>query len=133
MKKPWKTSASLDAFTARLQNLDGDVRRAVQRAIREETKQTTDEIREACPVGPTGLLKKSVTMEISGDGMTGFAKAGGAKAPHAHLVEFGHRQVNVAGTQTGTVPGHPFVTPAGERGRARLAPRLAAILKENIK
>lgn len=43
-----------------------------------------------------------------------------AEAPHAHLVEYGHRQVNVKGEQTGDVDAHPFLVPAIEENRERI-------------
>jgi hypothetical protein len=111
-------------FAARLQALEGELRVAVQAAIRDETEDVAAEMRTTVPVR-SGLLQKSISIEVTPDGMTGFAKAGGRKAPHAHLVEFGHAKVG-----GGTVAGKPFVTPAGERGRVRLNARLAELLKE---
>jgi hypothetical protein len=147
--RPTSTSTSLRAFATDLQRLQGEALAAAKEAIAEETRATTADIFDACPVGSDytyrttpkggtektvvqkhkgGTLRTTVKAEISDDGLTGFAKVGGKKAPYAHLVEFGHKKAG-----GGTVAGRPFVTPAGERGRARLAPRLAAILREGLK
>ena len=50
--------------------------------------------------------------------------AGGAKAPHAHLVEYGHRQVTSKGEVVGDVPAHPFLRPAFEEHKEALVKSL---------
>ena len=72
-----------------------------------------------------GTLRRTVTYEVASAGLTGFVKAGGKRAPYAHLVEFGHKKVG-----GGMVAPKPFLTPAGERARHRLAPRLGQVLAE---
>lgn len=52
--------------------------------------------------------------------------AGGASAPHAHLVEFGHRMVNENGQVIGDVPPHPFLRRAFEKNKAKM---IASITK----
>jgi HK97 gp10 family phage protein len=51
--------------------------------------------------------------------------AGGRAAPHAHLVEFGHRQINKNGEVVGDVPAHPFLRTAFEEYRETLLQKLS--------
>ncbi len=44
----------------------------------------------------------------------------GAFAPHAHLIEYGHAQVDRAGRVVGHVAARPFLRPAEEAVEARL-------------
>lgn len=46
--------------------------------------------------------------------------AGGVAAPHAHLVEFGHRQLNKKGEVIGDVPAHSFLRNAFDGYKERL-------------
>ena len=55
-------------------------------------------------------IKKKITKGRSE--LKGSVSAGGTKAPHAHLVEFGHRLVNENGEVVGDVPAHPFLRKA---------------------
>lgn len=50
--------------------------------------------------------------------------AGGVQAPHAHLVEFGHRQITKTGQVLGDVPAHPFMRPAYEEYKEMLIQKL---------
>lgn len=50
--------------------------------------------------------------------------AGGVQAPHAHLVEFGHRQITKTGQIIGDVPAHPFLRPAYEEYKEMLIQKL---------
>jgi HK97 gp10 family phage protein len=115
----------LSEFQARMDGLSDKAIHAARAAVKEVTDLATFEVLADCPVGDTGKLKKTVKAEISKDGLTGFAKAGGKGAPYAHLVEFGHQMEG-----GGTVPPHPFITPVGERWRGRLDGVLAQILAE---
>jgi len=49
---------------------------------------------------------------------------GGITAPHAHLVEFGHRQINKSGEIVGDVPAHPFLRTAFEQYKEILIQKL---------
>ena len=64
-----------------------------------------------------GATKKSVAVV-----------AGGIAAPHAHLVEFGHRQVSKDGKVGDDVPAHPFMRKAFEQYKAQLIARLEAAI-----
>ena len=60
-----------------------------------------------------GSIEKKITKGRSE--LKGTVKAGGVKAPHAHLVEFGHRLMNENGEVIGDVPAHPFLRKAYEQ------------------
>ena len=81
----------------------------------------------------TGNLKQSIKIrkfnkkDIKGVSVV----AGGTKAPHAHLVEFGHRQIDKNGNVVGDVPPHPFFRNSFDEYREELEIKLKRIL-ENI-
>ena len=54
--------------------------------------------------------------------------AGGKKAPHAHLVEFGHRQISKTGEVLGTVPPKSFMRAAFEQSIPGLMDELESLL-----
>lgn len=53
---------------------------------------------------------------------------GGTKAPHAHLVEFGHRMVTHSGQVVGDVKPHRFLRPAFEEHLPNLTRELESAL-----
>jgi HK97 gp10 family phage protein len=63
-----------------------------------------------------GNLRKSISYKKSKFENGGFIVA--ARAPHAHLVEFGHVMLNKFGapTKLRRVPAHPFLRKAVEQG-----------------
>lgn len=65
----------------------------------------------------SGNLVSSIEKKITKgrSELKGSVKAGGVKAPHAHLVEFGHRLLNENGEVIGDVPAHPFLRKAYEK------------------
>jgi HK97 gp10 family phage protein len=107
------------ALTARLEKLADAARNRVTVAIREELQGAADQARADVPVR-TGALRDSIRVEIGQAGISGQLIAGGKKAPHAHLVEFGTRKA---------VP-HAFLFPAGEQARRALNERLPKILED---
>lgn len=54
----------------------------------------------------------------------------GAFAPHAHLVEYGHAQVDHSGHVIGHVPARPFLRPAEEAVKARLREIIQGVIPE---
>ncbi len=68
--------------------------------------------------------------------------AGGRKAPHAHLVEFGTRNVRVVNNyyghegvkaEVGAMPASPFFYPAYRALRARMKNRMARSARKSIR
>lgn len=73
------------------------------------------EVRGRAPKGPTGNLKKSVKVKTlkrfsSKQPAPAIVAIDRKKAPHAHLVEYGHALVR-GGKVIGHVPAHPFFRP----------------------
>lgn len=54
----------------------------------------------------------------------------GAFVPHAHLVEYGHAQVDHVGRVVGHVAARPFLRPAEEAVKARLREILQRVIPE---
>lgn len=83
----------------------------VEPILLEGAEIIADRIREKAPVGKTGNLKKAVvasTLKRLGTGPAPAVAAVDRKvAPHAHLVEYGHKTPN-----GGRVPAHPYFRPA---------------------
>jgi hypothetical protein len=75
-----------------------------------------DEIKGRAPQGPTGNLKKSIKAKRGKKDYSvktyriAFCATDFHKAPHDHLVEYGHDQVR-NGKKVGEVKEHPFFRP----------------------
>lgn len=85
-----------------------------------------DRIKEKAPVGETGNLKAAAYAaarpETTTYPVTAFAGIRPRKAPHGHLVEFGHGGPHPA-------PPHPFVRPAIDE----MLPKVRENIKEGLK
>lgn len=88
-----------------------------------------DRIKEKAPQGPTGNLKKAayaaVLPETTTRRVVAFAGIRPRKAPHAHLVEFGHGGPHPA-------PAHPFLRPAWDELRDKVLENIKKGLKKTI-
>lgn len=77
-------------------------------------------VRRRAPKGPTGNLKKGVRAKkfrrFKVHQPAAWAGTIHKLAPHAHLVEYGHRLVR-GGQEVGFVRGHPFFRPAVQETR----------------
>jgi HK97 gp10 family phage protein len=80
----------------------------------------------------TGKLRSSIEIKryTSKGNINYRVQAGGTRAPHAHLVEFGHRMVkpNGSGEVIGDVPAHPFLRKALDENRDSIVNALDAAL-----
>lgn len=83
----------------------------------------------------TGELKGSLRKKKkSQSGVTSYEiSAGGQSAPHAHLVEFGHRQVTKTGEVIGDVPARPFLRTAFEDNKDELIVMITRIIDQAIR
>ncbi len=96
-----------------------------------QARMVRDRIRERAPLGPPtdkkpGSLKAaayaSLLAETTTRNMVAFAGIRPRKAPHGHLVEFGHGGPHPA-------PPHPFVRPAWDELEASVRQNIKAGLK----
>lgn len=96
------------------------------KSVESDTKSNIDD--------KSGDLSQSVKLsKYSGQkGVSYKVSAGGIAAPHAHLVEFGHRLV-VDGKVVGDVPAHPFLRKAFEDNKGKVEAALNAALDELLK
>lgn len=97
--------------------------RILVQSLRKRLGPVVDDVRAGAPVGTTsitkghlaGLLKRSIRLMVD---LRRGLRARILAAPHAHLVEDGHRQVigrgPRKGTEVGRVQAHPFVRPTIE-------------------
>jgi len=94
-----------------------------------QARLVRDAIREKAPLGATGNLKASayasaLPSKIDSPAVA-FAGIRPRKAPHAHLVEFGHGGPHPA-------PPHPFVRPAWDEMKERVKQDIKEGLKRII-
>lgn len=124
-------SAFLSSLPAKLgKNIMRSALRAGAAVIRDEAKANV-------PVDQ-GLLKKSVRVSTSGKGgsLKATVKAGGRKAPHAHLVEYGTRahKIEPKNAEALSISGTPFrsVEHPGARPQPFMRPALDATAPQAI-
>lgn len=94
-----------------------------------EAKKIRDALRERAPLGPTGNLKKAMYAtalpERVGAPAVAFAGVRPRRAPHAHLVEFGHGGPHPA-------PPHPFIRNTIDEMLPQAKQNIAEALKKTI-
>jgi len=100
-------------------NINKFARIAGHQAVRDGvygiSLDAAEEIRARTPVGPTGNLRRSIrARKFSKEKgqFIAFTAIDRKIAPHAHLVEFGHRTLD-----GGHVPAHPFFRPVMRKYR----------------
>ena len=111
--------------TVTLENMEGFDAQIVEviRAVNSNLSETADFVLSEAKTtslfaDKTGNLRKSLKKKISRYEDGGYLVL--SKAPHAHLVEFGHEMVTSKGQATGKrVPPHPFLRTATEKGIRR--------------
>ena len=106
----------LDALFGKLDELPDKMRRGAERAVRDETEEVTQDMRDSVPVR-TGALRNGMQAEV--DGLAGRAVS---TAPHSFVIEGG----------TSRQPAQPFAQPAAERSRVRFPDRVAREVKGEV-
>jgi len=100
-----------------------------QKLLMSQARLVRDRIRAKAPQGKTGNLKGAAYAaglnETTTRKAVAFAGVRPRKAPHAHLVEFGHGGPHPA-------PPHPFVRPAWDESREEVRRNITAGLKKTI-
>jgi len=104
--------------------------KVIKNAIRAGGRQITKAAKEKAPLGPTGNLRKGIGTKLvvyQGD-ETAVLMVGVnfRKAPHAHLVEYGH-----GGPQP--APPHPFLRPAFDAAKATALAKIEKSFRSGIK
>jgi len=99
------------------------------KALLTAARKVRKRIKEKAPRGPTGNLKRAAYAKALPETMNrptvAFAGIRARKAPHAHLVEFGHGGPHPA-------PPHPFVRPAWDSIKDEIKGDIARAFKQNI-
>ncbi|NCC05663.1 MAG: HK97 gp10 family phage protein [Deltaproteobacteria bacterium] len=90
----------MDAMDANLKDIAEYVEREAQTTLAYHDK--------------TGMLRKKTKLKVSKYEDGGYIVQ--ARAPHAHLVEYGHVAIPPGKLEGGRVPPHPFMRPALENG-----------------
>lgn len=118
-RKQVVTIRGLATLTKKLDQLPGEIRDGLKRAVKIEVEMIADDMRRGAP-RDTGELVESIQEEVNPDGLGGAAVA---TARHATFVEHG----------TEDTPEQPFVMPAAVRSRRRFRKRLQREMGAQIK
>lgn len=119
----------IDQLERQANKLIKEVNEGRQKILLEQAKLVRDRIREKAPLGPTGNLKaaayaSSIPASLTGPALA-FAGIRPRKAPHAHLVEYGHGGPHPA-------PPHPFVRPAWDGCKEEVKRNIAEGLGKTV-
>jgi HK97 gp10 family phage protein len=119
----------IDQLERQANKLIKEVNEGRQKILLDQAKFVRDRIREKAPRGPTSNLKaaayaSSLPASLNGPAVA-FAGIRPRKAPHAHLVEFGHGGPHPA-------PPHPFLRPAWDSCKEEVQRNIAAALGKSI-
>jgi HK97 gp10 family phage protein len=119
----------LDEFERKTNQCLKELTAASTELLLTEAKRVAKRIKEKAPKGPTGNLKKSTYAvalpETTSQSAVAFAGIRPRKAPHAHLVEYGHGGPHPA-------PPHPFIRPAWDELKPSVEANLGNGLKKTI-
>jgi len=119
----------LDEFERKTNQCIKELTAASTELLLTEARRVAKRIKEKAPKGPTGNLKKSTYAvalpETTSQPAVGFAGIRPRKAPHAHLVEYGHGGPHPA-------PPHPFIRPAWDEIKPSVEANLGNGIKKTI-
>jgi HK97 gp10 family phage protein len=110
------TVEGLDRLRSRLEKLPDEMRKGAEKAVRDETEEVAQDMRDSVPVD-TGALRDG--MQAESDGLSGKATS---TAAHSWVVEAGSSKM----------PARPFAQPAAERSRVRFPDRVSAAVREEL-
>jgi HK97 gp10 family phage protein len=119
----------IDELERQANKLIKEVNSGKQKILLDQAKLVRDRIRERAPRGPTGNLKaaayaSSLPASLKGQAVA-FAGIRPRKAPHSHLVEYGHGGPHPA-------PPHPFFRPAVDETMPKVRENIERDLKNVI-
>lgn len=116
----------IDVLERECNKLIKEVNEGKTKLLYEGAKTVRARIKQNAPKGPTGNLKKATYAAYLNPTLNhpavAFAGIRPRKAPHAHLVEFGHGGPHPA-------PAHPFVRPAWDSVKASVMEKIQQGLK----
>lgn len=117
-----------------LKQLPHDVRKKVtRRAMKEAMEPMFQAAVQNVPVGDTGNLANSVKLRTSTRRGRIWRAEVNANAPHANLVEFGHRIVTPGGRDTGEYASpNPFIRNAYDETNEQVLERLKNAMQKAI-
>lgn len=100
---------------------------AVGQILSKRGAELEGRFRDAAPQGPTGNLKAAAYSNLAPEKTVIFAgfRQGKGRAPHAHLVEYGHGGPHPA-------PPHPFMRPTWDSSKQEILEGIEQDLKQNI-
>lgn len=107
-----------DLFLSLVERVPNEYESVLKNAARVVESAALNNIND----GKTGNLRESVAIEqYKSKGIINYRViAGGKIAPHAHLVEFGHRIVNKSSESDADVPAHPFLRKAFDDNKSSI-------------
>lgn len=107
-------------------------KRIATRTLKKALEPVYDETVRRVPVGETGRLAAGIKMTSTNRNNTHRADVV-SRAPHSHLVEFGHRMVSRHGLDTGKfVPGKPFMRPAWDNNTGKILTTIEKDLRDEL-
>jgi len=119
----------LDTLERKCNQIMKEVSKEKTKLLLKEARVVRDRIKSKAPKGPTGNLKKAVYAkayaETTSSPAVAFAGIRPKKAPHAHLVEYGHGGPHPA-------PPHPFFRPALDEVMPKIKEDIAKELGRTI-
>lgn len=111
---------------AELTDAPAEIRADGMVILREELESAADEIRAAYPQGPTGNLKRGVSVSIpNSQALIGSVKS---TSPESHLYEFGTQTRQSRGGNRGAARPHPVTVPIANQHRREMFERMKQML-----
>lgn len=125
----------LDTFARNMQRSAQQFQRKQKAFLRKEgTKLKTKTLQKARPLGrKTGNYLKSIKRGKVYEYNGAQAVRVYSTAPHAHLIEDGHRMVTHDGREVGFVPGHHVFETAGREFEAQYLADMEDFLDEEVR
>lgn len=127
--KPSIYLKGIDALERKCDSIIKKINKEEKKILLKQARVVRDKVKSKAPKGPTGNLKKAcyATAYAANSNSQALAFAGirPRKAPHAHLVEYGHGGPHPA-------PPHPFFRPAWDEVRGSVTSAVEIDLKKTV-
>uniref|UniRef100_A0A6M3K0V5 Putative tail protein n=1 Tax=viral metagenome TaxID=1070528 RepID=A0A6M3K0V5_9ZZZZ len=120
----------IDELERNIGKLVKDINKGKTSILLKQAQLVRNRIRQKAPIGPTGNLKKAAYAKAMHETIyqpaVAFAGIRPRKAPHAHLVEYGHGGPHPA-------PPHPFIRLAWDEVKDQVKNNIRLGLEQIIK